>query len=614
VLVALVSVALLLALLWFFVQAVLPRLATRDPLPSLDESRRRVAGVQLARYAARHEHGSFLPPSALTVAIHQQFLQRSLAASLPFEQVFDDERIEARLDSVEVDVADGATTLTLRGRARSATNASVWADLLVQGTLGIEDVDFERGRIVPRIEFTDVRVLDSGPGGLGAWTNPVVSYFTQRSAAEWNRFQPLLPLPLQFSTRVELPAVAGDVTLPAVAFPVHLRFQALTSLERRLVISIEFLPDTTTGAPLGPPKGPWDAPPGASQVRVRDRLLGFVTRREEGVLPPAPSPANIAVLRGQVLRLARSDSLWSALRASEHDLTVLVPHPLLAGIVRATTARYRSGVEVELDPDLDEHLEEEIRTKVLGRTVTAGTVKAAIHVDRLRGRLVAAGDPVVTMRPPDGLAVDLPLRLVGGRGSARFDVEWDPKALAWLVCKGFRARRHVDGTLGEVQHRVSGTIRFNVEEGRISGRSTLRRDRVRLPLGLTRASWANVRGVFEEQDRTLRCGLAMDPDRVLAKLRALGEKGVRVRLPGGLPGFDLPVEFGSSVIDSTYLLGADVRELKLTMTRSALVVALDGLLKMRTVRDVVAEARREGSEAPGQDRPTLQRGAVPVRP
>ena len=610
VLVALVSLALLVAILLFVFQTVLPRMSRRDPLPSLDESRRRVAGVELARYAARGEHGSFLPPAALTIAVHQDFLQRSLAASLPFEQSFDEGKIEARLDSASVEVADGATTLTLRGRARSARNPSVYADLLVQGTLGIEDVDFERGRIVPRLEFTDVRVLDSGPQGLGAWTNPVAGYFTHRSAAEWNRFQPLLPLPLQFSTRVELPAVDGDVTLPAVAFPIHMRFRALTALERRLVLSIELLPDSSRGAFAGPPAGPWDAPPGAPKARVRDRLLGFVTRRR-GEVRPAPSPTAIAVLRGRVLRLARADSLWNSLRDSEHDLTILVPRPLLGAIVRAATERYRTGVEVALEPDLDERIEEEIRAKVLGKQVTAGTIKAAIHVDRLRGRLVATGEPKVELEPPDGLAVALPLRLTGGRGTAQFDVEWDPKGLTWLLCKGFKARRTLDGTLGEIEHGVQGELHFRAEAGRIVGRSTLRRDRVRLPLDLTAASWARVRDVFEEQDRMFRCGVVMDPERVLTALRGLGRRGVRVRLPGGLPGFELPLAFGSSVIDSTYLVGADVRKLDLTLTRNALVVSLDGLVALRTLPAAIGEPPPAPAPVAGGAAAT---GTIPVRP
>ena len=610
VLVALLGIVFLGALAVFVSQAILPRLAENDPLPSLEESRRRLAGVQLARYAARGEHGSFLPPAALTLAVHQKFLQRSLEASLPFEQTFDDGKIEARLDSAVVEVADGVTILTLLGRARSTGNDAVWADLLIQGTLGLDDVDFDRGRIVPRIEFTDVRVLDSGPGGISGITNPVAFYFTHRSAAEWNRFRPLLPLPLQFETEVKLPAIEGDVGLPAVAFPVHLRLRALTALERRLVFSIELLPDSSRGAIAGPPAGPWDAPPGALQVRMRDRLLGIVRGRgpdeARSRALPLPAPSAVAALRGKVLRLALADSLWRTIRESEHDVLVLAPRPLLGTIVRAATERYRGGVDIEIEPDLDESIVEELKTKVLGKTVTAGEIRATIHVDRLRGRLVATGEPEVDLRPPDGLGVTMPLRLLAGRGTARFDLEWDPKALAWVVCKGFKAQRKVDGALGEVGHGVSGVLRFTVEDGRIVGRSALRRDRVRLPLDLTPRSWARVRAVFEEEDRLLRCGMLMDPDGVVEKLRALGKRGVRVRLPRSLPGFELPVAFGSSMFDSTSLVGSDVTNLELTMTRSALVVGVDGLVSLRPL----SSGAPPPADAPREALPVAVPGAV----
>jgi hypothetical protein len=586
--VALVTIAAVLAAGWWLA----PRVAALRPLPSLEESRRLAAAVQLARYGERKRHGSFLPPAALTIAVHERFLQRSFAASLPFERTFDDGKILARLDSVAVDVADGATILTLRGRARKAANPEVYADLLVQGTLAIAAVDFDRSRMLTRLEFTDARVLDSGPAGMGGWTNPVVSYFTHRSASEWNEFQPALPLPLQFATRVELPAVEGDVTLPAVALPVRLRLEAITALERRLAISIAIVPDTTAAPAVGPPERPWDEPVGA-----RDRA------------GRTPTEADITRLRTPVLALSRADSLWTAIRDTERDLVVVVPRPLLVDIVRATTAGYRGsgGVGVTLEPEITETIEEPIKTKFLGRTVTAGTVSARIQVQRIEGRLIATGEPRVRLVPPDGLTVDLALALEAGEGAARFDVEWDPKAVAWLVCKGFKARRDLSGMLGRVEHRVAGTLRFTVEGGRIVGRSTLRRDRVRLPLDLTPASWGKVRDVFVEQDRLFRCGAVMDPDRMVTALRKLGTRGVRVRLPGGLPGFELPLTFGSSVIDSTVRVGVTVQAIELSMREEALLAGVDGVVALESEEAAPPPA---APARPAAARPTRPRAAL----
>ena len=279
----------------------------------------------------------------------------------------------------------------------------------------------------------------------------------------------------------------GDFSLPAIAFPVQARLRAVTALERRLVMSIELLPDSTRGAIAGPPTGPWDAPPREVLASVPGRLFGLLKRPRKTALPPAPSADSIAALRERVLALAASDSLWSTLLSAEHDLTVLVPAPLLLSIVRSATSRYRAGVDVELDPEIVKRIVRPIRVKMLGKAITAGEVRAAIHVDRLRGRLVATGDPSVDLQPPDGLAVTMPLSLAGGLGTARYEFEWDPTAAAWLVCKGFKAEGTLDGMVGRIQHDVEGTLRFRVEDGKVVGRSALRRDRVRLPLDLTPA-------------------------------------------------------------------------------------------------------------------------------
>jgi hypothetical protein len=288
-------------------------------------------------------------------------------------------------------------------------------------------------------------------------------------------------------------------------------------------------------------------------------------------------------LRRRVLGLSRVDSLWAAIRAAEHDVVVLVPEPLLARLVRATTAGYAEGVGVTLESDAVEHVEEPIRSKILGRRVTVGEVRARIQVRSLEGVIIAAGEPDIRLVPPDGLVVEMPVRLEGGAGRARFDVEWDPAAMTWLVCKGFKAQLELAGVLGRIEHRVAGTLRFAVEDGRIVGRPALRRDRVRLPLDFTPRSWGQVRAVFEEQDRLLRCGMVMDPDRMVAALHRLGRDGVSVRLPGGLPGFELPLTIGDSVIDSTFLVGADVRGVEVRMGAAALLVGIDGRVAFKSL-------------------------------
>jgi hypothetical protein len=93
-------------------------------------------------------------------------------------------------------------------------------------------------------------------------------------------------------------------------------------------------------------------------------------------------------------------------------------------------------------------------------------------------------------------------------------------------------------------HSAHATIRFTLKDGSILGRPTVRRDKLRLSVDLDEKSWKRVRAVFQEQDKAGRCGIAMDPDELVAMLRKLGLKGVNVRLPADLlPEFELPVSF-----------------------------------------------------------------------
>ena len=78
------------------------------------------------------------------------------------------------------------------------------------------------------------------------------------------------------------------------------------------------------------------------------------------------------------------------------------------------------------------------------------------------------------------------------------------------------------------------------------------------------SSWEAVRARLEEQDRFSRCGMAMDPEKVLAQLHALAGNGFIVRIPERV---FRTVELRSQVADSVKV--AD-REVDVTMTRSAL--------------------------------------------
>jgi hypothetical protein len=542
-----------------------------EALPTFEATRARLEAEALERYAAREARGAFLPPGAITVGLREDFVQHVLDASLPFEQWVEDSTYRVRVESARFQIERGCARVLAGGTARLASDTTVFADLLIQAVVGLRDIDYSRSQLALRLEITDVEVVRSGPLPMA---NPVAGFFGRQKAADWNTLEPPLDLPVQLAHAIDLPAVEGDFTLPPATLPLRTRLLATTAYPDRLVASIELMPDSLAGEPAGPPSGPWDAPPGAPRVR--------------GAPAPARSSAalasekRLADLAHQVAALANTDSMWNAIVTSDKRVVTILPAVVIEDVVDRLAARYRSGVAVDIQPKIYERLEEPIHVKVLGKRLKAGMMVLDIGVHALSGRLVARESPTTKLVPPDALEVSLPLTVENGRGRATILADWDPNPAAWLVCRGFHAQETLTGTIDPVPHVVRGRLRLELAPDRILARPTLARDRVRLRVNLTPASWDSVRAKFAEQDKILRCGLVLDPDSAVAKLRALGARGIRVRLPGAAPPFELPVRFESTIEGGDYRVDVAVRNPELIVRRENVQVGFDAEMKVRT--------------------------------
>jgi hypothetical protein len=489
-----------------------------------EAAHRAAQAAALRRYLERKQEGSLLPGSDVTIAVREDFLQKVIASALPFRQSFADGRYVARLDSVHVDLEDGLGLVTLTGRGALARDSTVFADLVLEGRLGINGIDDRTNTLTPRVEITDLQVVKAGPTSFQALMNPAVRYFGLQKVQEWNDLQSSFHLPLKVSSDLKVPAVSGDLDLPAVRLPLAIRLASVISLENRLVVSLRLLPegDSTVVGPEAPQRG-WkfdERAGGASDIKT------------------------VAALVDSVRAFAARDSLWRAVLLTDRDLVILTPRAVLAELAFRMARRYRSGAHVDFKPGIHETVDEKVKVKVLGAKVTAGHIKLDIRVNHLAGQLETPGNPKVTFRPPDALDVALPVRIRSAGGAATFVVHWDPNALTSVICRGFHANETLTGVVRPLTHVALATIHFTLDKGSIWGRPTLRRDKIRLSLDFDAASWKRVRRIFEEQDRAGRCGLAMDPDSMMVKLRRIGMKGVDVRLPADLlPEFELPVTF-----------------------------------------------------------------------
>lgn len=529
------------------------RFTTRRPLAEFEESRLRHQIASLRLYAERRALPSFLPPGDAVLALREEFLQAVLDGSLPFRQRFADGKYEAVLDSATLHLEDGLGSVSLSGHGQRAgeTDPGLSVALDLQGFLSRAGVDTRRGTLGLGVIITDVRLRQAGPAMLNPLLVPVARYFGGQKAEEWNRNPQTLDVPIRLDQRISMPEIKGALSIAGQPVPAAARVSAATVLERRLAVSLELLPDSTTGEAPGSRDSAWEremehggmaagGPPDGDSLGHRLRLEWERARL-------------VAEVRG----LAARDTLWRALRASDRDVCAVLPADLLQRIARRLTTHYLRGAAFDFDPKVRAHVDQEIRVKVLGKGFGAGHIRGDVRVSHLGGHLRPGGPPDLRIEPPDQVLVRIPVRVADGRGDIRLVFEWDPTLLTSVVCRGFDFEERVQGDVVPFGHTVTARVHLAIADSGIVGVTRLRRDRVAVPAEPTPASLAKIRQAIEGQDRFLRCGIAIDADSVVAALVRMVRRGVKVRLPGKLlKPFHLPLWLEQEFVAGDYRLRA----------------------------------------------------------
>jgi hypothetical protein len=133
-------------------------------------------------------------------------------------------------------------------------------------------------------------------------------------------------------------------------------------------------------------------------------------------------------------------------------------------------------------------------------------------------------------------------------GSAGVHFKWDAGSLAGAVCHDFEVRKRFQARVLPDEYAMAGALRISSAAGVLVGQPLFPATRFRLRVDLEPESWAEVRRELEEQDQVGRCGMALDPDEMVAKLQELLHKGFDVKLPRSLfRTVELPARFSGDV-------------------------------------------------------------------
>ncbi len=440
--------------------------------------------------------------------------------------------MKLRLDKALLDFEDGLASITLLGHGRMlGPGASpLEADLRLQTHIDVVEFRPDVGTLRAGLAITSAHVIRTSGGAGSPLADPAARYFNSLKVEDWNRQRPSLEIPIRVEQQVTLPAIKGDLSVDSCRIPLVVGISALTVLQDRLVISLALGRDKGGG----PPVPVWTVVEPQERKRSQNELIRLYRR---GLLH-----FGHAALLNRVRAFAARDSLWQGLMASDRDVVAIVPLAVLQSLCNRVARDYVQGARIDFDPHVRAHFDQEIQFRLLGGKSGAGHIVGDLLINHLHGQLRVEGNPNLKLLPPDGLELTAPIRVLQGSGRVKLDMKWDPNLLVGIVCRGFEFQQTLTGEVRPFSHVLQTRIRFDTDGPSVVGRPLVRRDRISVPCEFTPASLSKVRAALLEQDKFLKCGMVMNADSALAKLRTLVRHGVKFRMPRRLfKPFSLPV-------------------------------------------------------------------------
>jgi hypothetical protein len=216
----------------------------------------------------------------------------------------------------------------------------------------------------------------------------------------------------------------------------------------------------------------------------------------------------------------------------ESPVRVGVPTSLLRVFLEKLASAVVDQVRLVLT-DIKAH-----KTGRLRKVVTLGHYDLDVTIERLEGRL-RAGRPEVRFGGNE-VAVAMPVKIESGEGRATLHFVWDGKNVSDAVCGNLDVRQDVSGRVLPESFLLRGGLVLSATEQWIVASPRFPPTKVRLHIQPSAASWRAVASILDEKKGA--CGFVLEKIDVLALLRDLVRKGIRVRLPTEkIPTLTIPI-------------------------------------------------------------------------
>jgi hypothetical protein len=212
------------------------------------------------------------------------------------------------------------------------------------------------------------------------------------------------------------------------------------------------------------------------------------------------------------------------------QIAVGISSAFASDLVRTITTRLLDRVVLRLS-GVRAHAQGDLETKVLFRRVKAGTWHLDLTFERIRA-VLRPGEPEMDFgQGSDLVAVRFPVHVEEGTADAAIRFRWDSHRLANVVCRDFAVTERVSGAAVPSRYELKGAFRITADGEAITVLPEFEDRRLRVKVRPDEETWRRLRSALEAQDSFWRCGIAMNPEDVMGRLRGLTERGFDVGLP-----------------------------------------------------------------------------------
>jgi len=234
-------------------------------------------------------------------------------------------------------------------------------------------------------------------------------------------------------------------------------------------------------------------------------------------------------LHGRLEQAVAQDPLAKRVFADRGQVVVAIRSGLIEELAGTVAQRYLDRVSLDLT-SVEARDEGAIHKDTFLGRMKVGEWAVDIDITDLRISL-EAGKPKVSLRADDRVEIELPVDVKESEGRVSIRFSWDSKSLAKIVCKDFDLTRDLRGRVLPQRHVLSGALHIGSAGDSLSLTPLFPDRKIPLKVDLTPSSWEAVEAALRTQNTTDRCGTLMKPDNLVARLRELAAKGIKVGIP-----------------------------------------------------------------------------------